>query len=433
LKGIHRISPVTTIDLGDLSAPEHPRPSRRPRHHHRWRDIGLAFTAVLCLVSLHSAPGDRPMVRMLWTSPFDRTMLAQVGRDMVHTLRVTDGGGEVITHDLATGEVRWTRPLTSAAPASWISVLPEPGLLLLPAENGTTVLDAATGTSLWETTADVAGQTAETLLLREGVAGGGESRIRLVRARDGATIWQRSVEDVQTLRVQVRAGRPALVAVDDGDLTLLRYDDGAVVSRIDLPREGAELPQLAFVGDQLLVTRYLDARVTVTAYRQDTLAESWRTEIPGWGSAEECGPVVCLTSGDGIAGLEPGSGARRWFAPDAHGMWPVLDGRLVKYENPRSAGEQPALTVLDAATGQQIGDRVAGQPAYSVTGDRRMIVLRPQGPATAPTSVYDMDPVTGHSALIGQVGYELLNEQYELAGRYLVRQSNGRLQVMTVG
>ncbi|MEU4623634.1 PQQ-binding-like beta-propeller repeat protein [Actinoplanes sp. NPDC023801] len=422
------------IDLGDVSAPEYPRPDRRPRHRYRRRDLGLAFVAVLCLATLHSVPVTAPMVRTLWTSPFDGLLLAQAGPGTVFAHRAVGRGGELVAHDLATGRIRWAVPTTPAAvSAGWISVLPEPGLVLLPTETGAAVLDAATGTSLWTLAGSVEGRTVDTLLLREGGDDGRASRLRLAGARDGRTIWQRPVGDVQTMRVQDRDGRPAVVAVNDGDLTLLRYDDGAMMGRTDLPQAGVDAPQLSFAGDQLLVSRYFDNRVSITAHRLDTLAESWRTEVPGWGSADDCGPVVCLTSGAGVSGLEPGSGAERWLVPGAQGMSPVSGQRLLAFENPRSPDGQPLLSIVDAATGRRLGDEVSGLPAYSFTGDRRLVVLRPHGPAVAPASVYDLDTVTGRSTLLGQVGYELINEPYELAGRYLVRQRQGRLQVMAVG
>jgi hypothetical protein len=421
------------IDLGDLSAPVYPRPDRRPRHRYRWRDLGLALVAVLCLVSLHSVPDPRPVLRTLWTAPFDRTLIARAGHDMVYAHRVTGSGGELVAHDLATGTVRWSQPTTLAAVSSgWISVLPEPGLVLLPADSGTTALDAATGTRLWSLSGSVEGWTADTVLLREG----GDDRgtwLRLIGATDGRTIWRQPVNDVQSMRVQVRDGRTTVVAVNDGELKLFRYDDGAVLARTELERAGVDAPQLSFAGDQLLVVRYFDDRITVAAHRLSDLTETWRNDVHGWGAAEDCAPVVCLTTPDGISGRDPGTGAERWFVPGAQGMSSVFDGRLVKFENPRTAEDQPLLSVLDAATGRRIGDQIPGQPAFSVTGDRRLLVLRPQGPPLAPTSVYDLDTVTGRSALIGEVGYEIHNEPYELAGRYLIRQPLGRLEVMAVG
>jgi hypothetical protein len=422
------------IDLGDVSAPVYPRPDRRPRHRHRRRDLGLAFAAVLCLVNLHSVPEARPALRTLWTSPFDRTLLAQAGNDMVYAHRAVGFGGELVAHDLATGKIRWARPTTPAAVSSgWISVLPESGLVLLPTETGATALDATTGTGLWELSGSVEGQTADTLLLRESGEDGRGTWLRLAGARDGRTIWRQPVDDVQTIRVRARDGRPAVIAVNDGQLKLFRYDDGTILARAELERAGVDAPQLSFGGDQLLVSRYFDDRITVAAHRLSDLTESWRTDVRGWGAAEDCGPVVCLTTPEGISGRDPGTGTERWFVPGAQGMSTVFDGRLVKYENPRTAEDQPLLSILDAATGRRLGDQVPGQPAFSVTGDRRLLVLRPQGPPIAPASVYDLDVVTGRSALIGEVGYEILNEPYELAGRYLVRQRQGRLQVMVVG
>jgi hypothetical protein len=284
------------IDLGDLSAPVYPRPDRGSRHRYRWRDPGLALVALLCLVSLHSVPDPRPVLRTLWTSPFDRTLIARAGHDMVYAHRVTGSGGELVAHDLDTGTVRWSQPTTPAAVSSaWIAVLPEPGLVLLPADSGSTVLDATTGTSLWNLSGSVEGWTVGTVLLREGGDDGRGTWLRLAGARDGRTIWRQPVNDVQTMRVQVRDGRPAVIAVNDGELKLFRYDDGTLLARAEMERAGVDAPQLSFAGDQLLVVRYFDDRITVAAHRLSDLNETWRTDVRGWGAAEDCDPVVCLT------------------------------------------------------------------------------------------------------------------------------------------
>jgi hypothetical protein len=422
------------IDLGDLSAPDYPRPDRRPRHRYRWRDLGLTFAAALCLVSLHSVPDAPPTLRLLWTSPSDRTLIAQAGPDAVYVHRAAGFGGELIAHDLVTGRVRWTVPTTAdAVTAGWLLVLPEPGLVLVPTETGATALDAASGATLWQLTGTVEGRTAGTVLVRDGGEDGSAGHLRLVGARDGRTIWQRSISDVRTMLVQAGDGRPALIAANDGDLTLYRYDDGELLGRADLPQSGADSPQLSFVRDRLLVTRLLEGRVTITAHRLDDLAESWRTEAPGWGSADDCGPVVCVITPAGVSGRDTATGTERWYVTGAQGMSPISDDRLVMFGNSRAADGLPLISVLDAATGRRLGGEVSGLPSSSRTGEGRLIVLHPQGPPIDPASVYDLDVVTGRRTLLGQVGYEIVNEPYELAGRYLIRQREGRVQVMSVG
>ncbi|PRX22137.1 outer membrane protein assembly factor BamB family protein [Actinoplanes italicus] len=421
------------IDLGDLSAPEYPRPDRRPRHRYRWRDLGLAFAAALCLVSLHSVPDAGPTLRLLWASPFDRTLIAQAGSGTVYVHRAVGFGGELIAHDLATGKIRWTIPTTpDAVTAGWLVVHPEPGLVLLPTATGAVVLDATTGATLWQLTGSVEGRTAQTLLIRDG-GDGRASTLRLVGARDGRTIWQRPIGEVRTMRVRTDDERPAVIALDDGDLTLFRYDDGEILGRSDLPESGIDSPQLSFSGDRLLVTGFFDSRVTVTAHLLDDLAESWRTEIRGWGAVDDCGPVVCVATPAGVSGREPGTGTERWFVPGAQGMSPISDDRLVMFGSSSAADGLPAISVLDATTGRRLGDEVSGMPSSSITGEGRLIVLHPQGPPIDPTSVYDLDVVTGRRTLLGQVGYEIVNEPYELAGHYLIRQRQGRVQVMSVG
>jgi outer membrane protein assembly factor BamB len=418
------------IELGDLSASEEPRPDRRPRHRFGWRDLGLAFVAVLCLATLHSVPESRPMIRALWTSPYDRTLSVEVGQDTVYALRSAGGSGELMAHDLATGRVRWRSPATPpVAPQTRIEVHPASGLVILSTDDLVSVLDAATGAGLLDLTGSVLGTTADTLLQLES-HGDRSGSLRLLHVRDGTTIWELPVGDVRTVAIQARDGRPASIAVDDGDLTLFRHDDGAVLARTD--DHAFDVPQLMFAGDRLLVSRLDGDRFVTTAHRLDDLTESWRAETPGWGALKDCGPVVCLISTRGIAGLDPGTGSERWSTSAAHDVAPIPGGRLVKYENPRSSFENPLVSVLDAATGNRVGAEVYGRPELSVT-DRRLLVLRPYGTSGASAGVYDVDPDTGRSVLLGEVGIEPHSEKRRLAGRWLVRLREDRVQVTAVG
>jgi outer membrane protein assembly factor BamB len=421
---------VVMIDLGDLGAPQKPRPDRRPRHRFRWRDLGLALVAVLCLATLQSVPESRPMIRTSWTSPYDRTLSVEVGQDTVYALRLVGDVGELMAHDLATGRVRWTSPALSAVIAQTrIQVFPASGLVVLSTNDLVTVLDAATGARLWETVGAVLGEATGTLLLLQH-HDGWTGALRLARARDGTIIWEQPAGDVRTVEIQQRDGRPVSIAVDDGELTLFRYDDGAVLAR--KAADEFDVSQLTFAGDRLLVSRLEDDRFVTTAHRLDDLTEIWRAEAPGWGAVKDCGQVICLISTEGIAGLDPGTGAERWSTPAAHDVASIGGGRLVKYENPRSSFENPLVSVLDAATGGRVGAGVYGHPEFSVT-DRRLLVLRPHGAATEPSSVYDVDPDTGRSVLLGEVGYELRSEKRRLAGRHQVRLREDRVQVMTFG
>jgi hypothetical protein len=86
-----------------------------------------------------------------------------------------------------------------------------------------------------------------------------------------------------------------------------------------------------------------------------------------------------------------------------------------------------------ARTGRRLGSPTAGQPVVFATGDGPLLVLRLRDSPVGPTSIYDVDPVTGRSSLIGEVDDALLNLPYELVGRHIVRMREGRLQVMAVG
>jgi hypothetical protein len=426
---------TTLIDLGDVSAPARPGPRRRWAAR-RWRGAGLALSAAVSLVSLHSVPAAEPTVRMLWAAPLPQTVVVQAGHDSVYVLRPLDGGGELTAYDLVTGHVRWARPATPATlTAGWFSVLAAAGLVVVPTENGDIAVDAATGRYLWTLPGSVESFTTDSVLLYESEEQGRSTRLRLVRACDGEPIWQRSLGEVPAAVVQVRDGHPATIAVDSGGLGLLRYRDGVTLLRRDLQRHGADVQQMVFVGDQLLVHRHYDDRFTVTGYRTDTLAETWQIETPGDGTVHDCGPVVCLSTAQGAAGIDPGTGARRWFVPGVQDVRPVTGDRVLASGSRRGphSDQQPLISVIDARTGQRLGSPTAGQPVVSVTGDGPVLVLRLRDSPAGPTSVYDVDPVTGRSSLIGEIDDALLNLPYELVGRHIVRTREGQLQVLAVG
>jgi outer membrane protein assembly factor BamB len=426
---------MALIDLGDVSAPARPWP--RPRWTgRRWREAGLALAVAVSLATLNAAPAGEPTVRVLWTAPLPPSVVVQADQDTVYTLRAVGGGGELTAHELSTGQVRWTRPATTATVTTgWFSVLAAAKLLVIPTENGDIAVDAVTGGHLWRVRGSVESFTADDVLLVESGERTSSSRLRLVRAGDGATIWQRSLGEVRGTAVQVRDGRPATIAVDSGELGLLRYEDGVTLVSRDLQRHGADVQQMVFVGDQLLVHRHYDDRFTVTGYRMDTLAETWRIETPGDGTVRDCGPVVCLSTSQGVAGIDPGTGARRWLVPGVQDVWPVTGDRVLTAGTRRGphSDQQPLISVIDARTGRRLGSPTAGQPVVSATGDGPLLVLRLRDSPVGPTSIYDVDPVTGRSSLIGEVDDALLNLPYELVGRHIVRMREGRLQVMAVG
>jgi outer membrane protein assembly factor BamB len=427
---------MRVIDLGDLTEPPRAGLSPRRRPAHRWRGAGLALTSAICAAALNSPPAGESTVRVLWTAPHARTLLTQADQDTVYAHRAVDGGGELTAYDLDSGRVRWSRPTSTATvSAGWLSVLPAAGLLLVPAEDGDTAVDTRTGTPLWTLTGTVENHGPGTVLVRDRDDRSRSTRLRLVDAADGSTIWERPTGDARAVRVAFRDGRPATIAVDTGELTLLRYADGEPLATGDLPRLGVDEPALTFAGGHLLVQRHYRSGFTVTAHRLDTLAERWRVERTGGGGADDCGAVICLSSSAGIAGLDPGTGVEKWARPGDRGSWPVDGDRAVVAREPRTSGEgrRPLLSLIDTGSGRSLGPEIAGEPVFSTVGGRRLLVVRTPDSPVAPAVVQNLDLGTGRGSVIGAVDYELLNAPYELAGRHLIRIRDGRLQVMSAG
>ncbi|GAA1655873.1 PQQ-binding-like beta-propeller repeat protein [Actinoplanes couchii] len=426
---------MAIIDLGDLGDPYRPGPDREPVVQ-RWRGILVGLVTVVCLGTLHSPPAGDPTIRTVWTAPVSGTLISQTDQATVWIHQAVADAGRLTAYDLATGQVRWTRQTTLAAVAAgWISLLPGAGVLLVPSGNDHDVLDAATGDRLWQASGQVEAHTADTVLLRERGAEPGSTRLRLAGARNGRTIWQRPAARGGVVRARLRDGSPGVIAVDSGgQLGLLRYDDGTPLLSRSLPKQDGDERHLSFAGDHVLVQASSAVRFVLTAYRLDTLTESWRTELTDGGHTQGCGPVVCLSSATGIAGIDPQTGGRRWTLPADEGIWAVLGDRIVTSHEPRTAaeGRQPLVSVVDARTGRRLGDEVPGRPAASDFGDGRLLVLRPQTTPLADVGVHHVELSTGRRRLIGKIDYQLLSSPYELAGSYLHRFRDGRLEVMAV-
>ncbi|HWS35510.1 MAG TPA: hypothetical protein VN408_22570 [Actinoplanes sp.] len=403
------------IDL-DAPVPDRPQPPGGSR------GFALILAVAVCLATLHSVPGGERTVRTLWTAPPARTLNIQAGPDTVWALRVVDAsGGELTAYEMATGRVRWTRPAAATTAVNGgFSVLPAAGILLV----DDLAVDAATGAALWRVPGVVDGHDTGTVLVREPDA------LRLVAARDGTTIWRRPMDGTRVVRIQPRNGRPSTIVVGTGELTLLRYHDGAELLSRPIPRDGDLL-----AGDgHIVLLRYGISAFSIVGYRPDTLAESWRIETVG-GAVQECGPVLCLSGSHGVTGIDPVTGTSRWTLPPGYGAGAVTGDRIVVTRQPRNSGEgrQPLISMVDASSGRRIGAEVAGHPIVSSTGGGRLLVIRSNPQPVAPASVFTLDAATGSSRLIGSVDYQLLNAPYELAGRHLLRLRDGRLEVMTVG
>lgn len=150
-------------------------------------------------------------------------------------------------------------------------------------------------------------------------------------------------------------GRHLAMLRRDGHLAVRELDTGGEsVTHLGQPWYDASV---TIAGDLLRVSALLDRRRTLAVYDLYPLRRQWRlTDQSAVASLTPCGPVLCLQHHDGLRGLDPATGVRRWQAPEGwHGAaplpspWPA--GQLqVNRSGERGSGAD--LVIVDAATGQ---------------------------------------------------------------------------------
>jgi hypothetical protein len=230
---------MSAIDLGDVSAPAG-APTRRARGRiargrvsRGW--IALALSGPLTLGAAAVPP--RPRVHQLWTAEMAGEGGVALTEDVAFVARAASGRITMTAYDLATGAIRWARPLDarsgelmSISVADGMVQLGGPpayaalpgGTMVYPAE--LTVLDAATGESRWLLTG------------RGGVNQAGPGRL-LAYSNDEQPA--QAVVDAATGRVLADAGAgwPMPASGTSGRVVLLRASatdpTRSVVSRID--------------------------------------------------------------------------------------------------------------------------------------------------------------------------------------------------------
>ncbi|MFC4067704.1 outer membrane protein assembly factor BamB family protein [Actinoplanes subglobosus] len=454
---------VSVIDLGDVSySPDDPEDYRDGRRAiDRIRVSRAARVALVLLVALFlggsGLPGP-PVLREMWSVPFSEADSMVIGGDALYVRRSLLGVSELTAYDLATGTIRWTRG-TGPGPA-WMGIEPRPQVLLLPgeeqvsevrAEDGSsisfsyggtlTALDPATGEALWERPGlQYWDSPGDTMLMFERVRDGSISWIRLVRTRDGSTVWERrAAAGTDNVVVQFDGDVPTRVVTADpeGELTVLRYTDGTVVTSGIVPwtpmsySTGAGTSLNAVAGRIIVADTGLGPQLDesrVTAYRTDDLVKLWSRDTSGWPNVQDCGPVICLgTAQDQIEGVEPETGAKRWGMPGGQfvGTLPGTGNVLVA-----GTDDKPLQTLVDAATGRVIGTGGSGGLLHHDPVDGSVTLLR--GRELTSSAVSRLDTATGRSTTLGVVSGG--NQRYCIGeGRRIACTTGDRLVVTAVG
>ncbi|XVV11741.1 PQQ-binding-like beta-propeller repeat protein [Actinoplanes sp. CA-131856] len=392
---------MATIELGEISGgrPEDRRPLGRDR-----RVAGAAVAVLGLLVLAGSAvPGPRG-VRPLWSV----SAAGSQGMALTPQTVFLHRASSISAYDLATGHLRWQRPLPG--PVGYVQAAQGAGLLLAPAEAGragyrTIALSAATGDEVWRADGEPHTIGDDTALMAEYTAEGGLRRTRLIRLADNHVLWQRDTPGVRNQIVATTGGRPESVvtATAAGEVRVHAYATGALTAtgRIPLvdprPEEGYFNDLVAFDG-RLVVNRSRAGVFDLSVYRLDTLRELWHAADTD-GYAFSCGPSLCLSGAGGLVAHDPATGQVRWRLPGVTNALTVGDSRMV-LDDGREEGE-PVL--IDAATGTPVGPPARGSPVWSPEPAGSVLLLRSTVSPPGRTAVTRWELDTGRRVLLGTI------------------------------
>jgi outer membrane protein assembly factor BamB len=442
---------MAAIELGCVSSGDDSpvAPTASPYRRRSVRRVAAALVAVLCLATaVASAVPEQRGLRPLWETAFQDGDNFIVAGDSVFVLR--DGAEQVLTaYALADGGERWSRTLPYRV--AWVSTAEAAGVLLLPTgerlvkssgddffgtytlHTQTLAIDASTGGELWRSPGELSTMTRDTSLLADYAGTGSETaRLRLVRNRDGATLWAHATPRVeQWTTFGPDESRPERVATvtGTGQVEVFRFADGAGVSegtvrwRRGPMREGVFAGLLGHAG-ALVVSVSNDERSTVTAYAADTLRPLWQADGTESANSFSCGTVLCLGGGrdHDLRALDWTTGAVRWQRAGPDFAMDVGAHRLLAYRP-----DQHNL-LLDEETGRVVIDLGYGTAAVDpATG--ATVMLAPTRSIETAVSLLR----SGELFLLGRIR-PLANGTCLLKDGFLVCSTGGRrLAVTAVG
>jgi hypothetical protein len=296
-------------------------------------------------------------------------------------------------------------------------------------------LDTRTGATVWQRPGDVYTMTTDAVLLSKwDPETSRTARLTLVRLSDGAVLWSRAFTTVTHVATTGpdRDPESVVVATFDGRIEVMRWSDGTPSATATVPWVPDPVPDgwyadLTAVGDTLYVSRTESMRTVVTAYAIGDLRRRWEITAPFIGTPTGCGPVLCVSRGNGMAMYDPATGALRWEIEGWTWASEIGPGRLLA-----ETSEQEHHAVLDATTGRMVAD-LGDAFALWDQDTAKMLVLRFTTQPAGFSSVTELDPGTGRSWLRGKV-VAATEGRCMLRGGYLAcHHLNGALTVTDVG
>jgi outer membrane protein assembly factor BamB len=267
--------------------------------------------------------------------------------------------------NLRDGSLSWA----TALPQNVANVKVDAAAHVLMASSGNeprvTFLDTESGEPLWQlegTGTTVAGLAAGRVLIRTD-PGTATSVLRLADARTGHSIWSHTVDALAAIApATIRGAAPdriAAIAVS-GEVTVLRWTDGAVLAEGDLHvrlplqadynRTVSDFLGVSAVGDRVYVSRRDNGRSTLTAFAILPMRPLWQVAGGPAGFVSDCAVVLCVADTRFVSGVDPATGAVRWTAPGVGSAVRFDDRHLLGYDQQ----ENPTASVLDARTGRAV-------------------------------------------------------------------------------
>jgi hypothetical protein len=274
------------------------------------------------------------------------------------------------------------------------------------------------------------------VLLLEWTKNGERARVlRMVRLRDGSTLWSRDRGELTSWATDTTPGaRPdrLVTVVGPGRAEVLSLTDGSIVATGTLPwtptSRSDDYSAVTVQRRQLFLDQNVRNKATVTSYDTDTLQRQWSVDLTSPGGSYGCGPVVCVSDGDTTYGHDWATGARLWRLDGPSGTYPLANGQLLVDEQ---NGARRAL--MDAATGRRLADLGTGMPVWDSAGRAAPYLVARTVEPPGLTSISRFDPATGEVTLRGAIPPALDFGCQSEAGLLVCPTQENRLIITDVG
>nr|WP_230416750.1 PQQ-binding-like beta-propeller repeat protein [Micromonospora tarapacensis] len=372
------------IDLGELTEPADPAPTRRRRTG--GRRLGAAVVALVALLTL---AGAAPPARRIHA-----TVAAALGTDLFLTddqifavspmPQVTDGSQELLAYPRPVrATVRpqrlaplWRVPVQPANRIYRVQSVDDGGVLVSMGRESTRTsetvrLDARTGQERWRQPGIAIFDMPDRALLRtfnDGVS----NSLRMIELATARELWSMPLSAASVdYRQHDGVVDAVVVATVDGEVEVVDPETGTIRHRLPAPDDDpAGYQQAAVVGDLVLVIRNSN---TIAAHTVDGLIRRWQVSVPTATYVTPCGRLLCAgMAGGGLTVLDPGTGAVRWSSGD------VLDLMLVGERNTVALvrGTNEVVT-LDVETGAIVTEHGTWEPIIRYEYAPQLLGVRP--------------------------------------------------------